>query len=240
MNHVSRSILVQVCYYLDEAIGWGPKISELNKKLETARQKGIVVRALVVINRGNPTGQVIDSIFNCIRILRSIWKSHPIGKPNEVWSLDCVLQDQHGNRVQATANYKRALLTFHQAAEADEKFELIFHIKRKIVDMNEINPEEISWSEAGDEYVAESTSVTSMVYTKVSPWTKFCPEESQTLGVGVVSKTKGTRRRCIYDAIRSLRRDLTWMKRGKTEARRKFPRSKGILKASIRVKVHRY
>ncbi|GJQ95528.1 alanine aminotransferase 2-like protein [Tanacetum coccineum] len=60
MNHVSRSILVQVRYYLDEATGWGLEISELNKQLETARQKGIVVRALVVvINRGNPTGQVL-------------------------------------------------------------------------------------------------------------------------------------------------------------------------------------
>ncbi|GKA85205.1 hypothetical protein Tco_0806859, partial [Tanacetum coccineum] len=24
----------------------------------------------------------------------SIWKSHPLRKPNEVWSLDAVLQDQ--------------------------------------------------------------------------------------------------------------------------------------------------
>nr|GEW71275.1 replication protein A 70 kDa DNA-binding subunit B [Tanacetum cinerariifolium] len=26
----------------------------------------------------------------------SIWKSYPLGKPNEVWSLDVVLQDQQG------------------------------------------------------------------------------------------------------------------------------------------------
>nr|GEZ96282.1 replication protein A 70 kDa DNA-binding subunit B [Tanacetum cinerariifolium] len=32
----------------------------------------------------------------------SIWKSHPLEKPNEVWSLDAVLQDQQGNHVQAT------------------------------------------------------------------------------------------------------------------------------------------
>ncbi|GJS91328.1 CCR4-NOT complex component [Tanacetum coccineum] len=36
----------------------------------------------------------------------SIWKSHPLGKPNEVWSLDAVLQDEQGNRVQATIKGK--------------------------------------------------------------------------------------------------------------------------------------
>ncbi|CAI9286229.1 unnamed protein product [Lactuca saligna] len=48
-----------VPYYLDEATGWGLEVSELKKQLEAARQKGITVRALVVINPGNPTGQVL-------------------------------------------------------------------------------------------------------------------------------------------------------------------------------------
>ncbi|XP_051147667.1 alanine aminotransferase 2-like [Andrographis paniculata] len=48
-----------VPYYLDEATGWGMEISELKSQLETARSKGIDVRALVVINPGNPTGQVL-------------------------------------------------------------------------------------------------------------------------------------------------------------------------------------
>ncbi|XP_057535687.1 alanine aminotransferase 2-like [Amaranthus tricolor] len=48
---------LQVPYYLDEATGWGLEISELKNQLETARSKGITVRALVVINPGNPTGQ---------------------------------------------------------------------------------------------------------------------------------------------------------------------------------------
>lgn len=49
---------MQVPYYLDEATGWGLEISELKKQLEAAKSKGINVRALVVINPGNPTGQV--------------------------------------------------------------------------------------------------------------------------------------------------------------------------------------
>ncbi|KAL6496902.1 Alanine--glyoxylate aminotransferase 2, mitochondrial [Orobanche gracilis] len=48
-----------VPYYLDEATGWGLEISELKKQLDSARSKGINVRALVVINPGNPTGQVL-------------------------------------------------------------------------------------------------------------------------------------------------------------------------------------
>lgn len=34
------------------------EVSELKKELEAAKSKGINVRALVVINPGNPTGQV--------------------------------------------------------------------------------------------------------------------------------------------------------------------------------------
>ena len=48
----------QVPYYLDEATGWGLEISELKKQLESSKSKGVTVRALVVINPGNPTGQV--------------------------------------------------------------------------------------------------------------------------------------------------------------------------------------
>lgn len=48
-----------VPYYLDEATGWGLETSEVKKQLEAAKAKGITVRALVVINPGNPTGQVL-------------------------------------------------------------------------------------------------------------------------------------------------------------------------------------
>ncbi|KAI3701154.1 hypothetical protein L2E82_45799 [Cichorium intybus] len=37
----------------------GLEVLDLKKQLETARQKGITVRALVVINPGNPTRQVL-------------------------------------------------------------------------------------------------------------------------------------------------------------------------------------
>ncbi|KAB1995233.1 hypothetical protein ES319_D13G147800v1 [Gossypium barbadense] len=49
----------KVPYYLDEATGWGLEVSELKKLLQEAKSNGITVRALVVINPGNPTGQVL-------------------------------------------------------------------------------------------------------------------------------------------------------------------------------------
>ncbi|GJU16853.1 hypothetical protein Tco_1144819, partial [Tanacetum coccineum] len=56
MNHVNRSILVQVRYYLDEATGWGLEISELNKQLETAGQKARQAKAVKDFSR--PAGKL--------------------------------------------------------------------------------------------------------------------------------------------------------------------------------------
>ncbi|KAI5068491.1 hypothetical protein GOP47_0016836 [Adiantum capillus-veneris] len=49
-----------VPYYLDESTGWGLDVSELKSRLQAATAAGINVRALVVINPGNPTGQVLS------------------------------------------------------------------------------------------------------------------------------------------------------------------------------------
>ncbi|KAI5064951.1 hypothetical protein GOP47_0019646 [Adiantum capillus-veneris] len=51
-----------VPYYLNEETGWGLEISELRLRLETAFAAGINVRALVIINPGNPTGQVLSEL----------------------------------------------------------------------------------------------------------------------------------------------------------------------------------
>lgn len=48
-----------VPYYLDEDNGWGMDIAELTRSLAEARSKGTIVRALVFINPGNPTGQCL-------------------------------------------------------------------------------------------------------------------------------------------------------------------------------------
>lgn len=53
-----------VPYYLDEENGWGMDVNELKKSVEDAKARGLTVRALVVINPGNPTGQVRTNLEN--------------------------------------------------------------------------------------------------------------------------------------------------------------------------------
>lgn len=49
-----------VGYYLEEKSGWQSKLESLKQTVQQARDNGKVVRAIVVINPGNPTGQVLD------------------------------------------------------------------------------------------------------------------------------------------------------------------------------------
>jgi len=50
----------QVPYYLHEESGWQVSINDLAQSYEKASRDGIKVRAIVVINPGNPTGQVLE------------------------------------------------------------------------------------------------------------------------------------------------------------------------------------
>mmetsp|Transcript_1948 Transcript_1948/g.1407 ORF Transcript_1948/g.1407 Transcript_1948/m.1407 type:complete len:133 (+) Transcript_1948:505-903(+) len=48
-----------VPYYLDEERNWALDIKELETRVKKAKDGGLNVRSLVVINPGNPTGQVL-------------------------------------------------------------------------------------------------------------------------------------------------------------------------------------
>eukprot|EP01017_Pseudomicrothorax_dubius_P004341 TRINITY_DN1084_c0_g1_i1.p1 TRINITY_DN1084_c0_g1~~TRINITY_DN1084_c0_g1_i1.p1 ORF type:complete len:519 (-),score=144.01 TRINITY_DN1084_c0_g1_i1:45-1601(-) len=50
----------EVPYYLDEAKGWSVSAAELEASVKKARENGTNVRGMVIINPGNPTGQVLD------------------------------------------------------------------------------------------------------------------------------------------------------------------------------------
>jgi alanine transaminase len=49
-----------VGYYLEESSGWQCTIDKLRETVQQARDQGKCVRAITVINPGNPTGQVLD------------------------------------------------------------------------------------------------------------------------------------------------------------------------------------
>jgi len=50
----------KVGYYLDEKSGWGLNMKELERSLSNAKAQGIKVNSFVLINPGNPTGQVLS------------------------------------------------------------------------------------------------------------------------------------------------------------------------------------
>ncbi|KAL3276695.1 hypothetical protein HHI36_012065 [Cryptolaemus montrouzieri] len=58
----------QIGYYLDESKGWGLDVSELQRAVDEAK-KNSHPRAIVIINPGNPTGQVLtrDNIEQIIK-----------------------------------------------------------------------------------------------------------------------------------------------------------------------------
>lgn len=57
---ITRCGGVQVNYYPDEESGWTMNASMLEEALQAAREDGIHVKGIVVINPGNPTGAVLD------------------------------------------------------------------------------------------------------------------------------------------------------------------------------------
>ncbi|KAI8342128.1 pyridoxal phosphate-dependent transferase [Chlamydoabsidia padenii] len=50
----------QVPYYLNESKNWGLDVQDLKKAVDDARDNGADMRALVIINPGNPTGQCLS------------------------------------------------------------------------------------------------------------------------------------------------------------------------------------
>jgi len=66
----------QVNYYPDEDSGWTFDKELLEESIENARQEGISVKGIVVINPGNPTGAVLDE--SSIRTVIEFAKEHQL------------------------------------------------------------------------------------------------------------------------------------------------------------------
>jgi len=50
----------KVGYFLEEESGWDMNVAELERSLDEAKANGVVVNSFVLINPGNPTGQVLS------------------------------------------------------------------------------------------------------------------------------------------------------------------------------------
>jgi aspartate/methionine/tyrosine aminotransferase len=65
---------VQVNYYPDEDSGWSLDRSMIEEPLLAARQAGVNVKAIVVINPANPTGAILDE--QCVREVVEVAAEH--------------------------------------------------------------------------------------------------------------------------------------------------------------------
>eukprot|EP01025_Chloroclados_australasicus_P023559 TRINITY_DN2384_c0_g1_i1.p1 TRINITY_DN2384_c0_g1~~TRINITY_DN2384_c0_g1_i1.p1 ORF type:complete len:488 (-),score=54.42 TRINITY_DN2384_c0_g1_i1:263-1726(-) len=91
-------------YYLDESSGWQLNIKNLEQTVKDAKSQGHCVRALVVINPGNPTGQVLDlsnqqeilkfcKEYNLILLADEVYQDNIYAEGKQFHSFKKVLRD---------------------------------------------------------------------------------------------------------------------------------------------------
>lgn len=73
-----------VPYYLEEAANWGLDIKDLHRSVAEAQSKGLTVRAMVIINPGNPTGQCLSET-NLKEIMRFCYRENLVLLGDEVY-----------------------------------------------------------------------------------------------------------------------------------------------------------
>ncbi|PKI77145.1 hypothetical protein CRG98_002648 [Punica granatum] len=81
-----------VPYYLEETANWGLDVADLRQSVAQARRKGITVRAMVIINPGNPTGQCL-SAANLREILQFCYQENLVLLGDEVYQQN-IYQDE--------------------------------------------------------------------------------------------------------------------------------------------------
>ncbi|KAF0685004.1 Aste57867_23033 [Aphanomyces stellatus] len=80
-------------YYLDEQTGWSMSIPELKRTIAEARANGKTPRALVVINPGNPTGQVLN-VDNMKEIVQFCQDERLVLMADEVYQENVYVNDK--------------------------------------------------------------------------------------------------------------------------------------------------
>ncbi|CAN7078009.1 unnamed protein product [Brassica oleracea var. botrytis] len=81
-----------VPYYLDESENWGLDVNNLRQSVSQAHSQGISVRAMVIINPGNPTGQCLSEA-NLREILRFCYSEKLVLLGDEVYQQN-IYQDE--------------------------------------------------------------------------------------------------------------------------------------------------
>ncbi|KAL0336111.1 UNVERIFIED_CONTAM: Glutamate--glyoxylate aminotransferase 2 [Sesamum radiatum] len=81
-----------VPYYLEETANWGLDVANLRQSVAQARSQGITVRAMVIINPGNPTGQCLSEA-NLREVLKFCYQNNLVLLGDEVYQQN-IYQDE--------------------------------------------------------------------------------------------------------------------------------------------------
>lgn len=109
-----------VPYYLEEQQQWGLDVEQLTTTVKAARQNGTDVRALVIINPGNPTGQCLTK-ENLTEILTFCYDQQLVLLADEVYQTNIYTQER------PFVSFRKALLD-HPLAHVRDHVELVsFH-----------------------------------------------------------------------------------------------------------------
>ncbi|KAI8065434.1 pyridoxal phosphate-dependent transferase [Gongronella butleri] len=109
-----------VPYYLDEENGWALDVKQLKGNVYKAREDGVDVRALVIINPGNPTGQCL-SHENLTDLLTFCYDERLVLLADEVYQTNIYTSTR------PFVSFRKALLQ-HPLAHVRDHVELIsFH-----------------------------------------------------------------------------------------------------------------
>ncbi|KAK9117249.1 hypothetical protein Sjap_016196 [Stephania japonica] len=82
-----------VPYYLEETANWGLHVNQLRQSVSKARSNGITVRAMVIIDPGNPTGQCLSEA-NLREILHFCFQERLVFLGDDFYQQN-VYQDTH-------------------------------------------------------------------------------------------------------------------------------------------------
>eukprot|EP00771_Trimastix_marina_P003222 gnl/Trimastix_PCT/444.p1 GENE.gnl/Trimastix_PCT/444~~gnl/Trimastix_PCT/444.p1 ORF type:complete len:518 (-),score=188.79 gnl/Trimastix_PCT/444:266-1819(-) len=82
-----------VGYFLNESEDWALSMSQLEEAYETAEREGFPIRALILINPGNPTGQCLSEA-NLLSVLEFCYERHLVVLSDEVYQTNVYHADK--------------------------------------------------------------------------------------------------------------------------------------------------
>ena len=111
---------VAVPYHLDESSDWSTSVSSIETAIESAHRDGILLRALVIINPGNPTGALLDEQTQ-VRLVELCEKHSLVLLADEVYQNNPHKRTDHPftsfKRVVADAQSPVPLVSFHSTSK---------------------------------------------------------------------------------------------------------------------------